>query len=189
MEESTLIVAVNSPDQIAEVARLARVIWPEHYERIIGRQQVDYMLDRFQSERAIADQLANAYEYFLVLQHGEGAGYLAVVANPLQAAMLLSKIYVLKSARGQGLGKRMLNFAEKLCVERGLKTLWLTVNKHNHNSLAWYCRLGFHNAGPVMQDIGGGYVMDDFRMEKPLVTSSQTPTLHPAPPPSPGHRT
>ena len=34
------------------------------------------------------------------------------------------------------------------------------------NSIAWYTRMGFRNAGPIVQDIGAGYVMDDYRMEK-----------------------
>jgi hypothetical protein len=26
--------------------------------------------------------------------------------------------------------------------------------------------MGFRNTGPIVQDIGGGFVMDDFRLEK-----------------------
>jgi diamine N-acetyltransferase len=44
---------VRSEEQIAEVARRAREIWLDHYVPIIGREQVDYMLDKFQSERAV----------------------------------------------------------------------------------------------------------------------------------------
>jgi len=42
---------------------LAREIWTDHYVPIIGQAQVDYMLDTFQREEAIAAQLAGGYEY------------------------------------------------------------------------------------------------------------------------------
>lgn len=46
--------------------------------------------------------------------------------------------------------------------------LWLTVNKDNAGAIAWYTRKGFKNAGAIVQDIGAGYVMDDYRMEKSI---------------------
>jgi ribosomal protein S18 acetylase RimI-like enzyme len=160
------IFAVNSQNQIAEVVRLAREIWQEHYTPIIGQKQVDYMLDRFQSENAITAQLRDGYEYYLATQDAQNAGYAAINPNPKDASLMLSKLYVRSSARGHGLGKRMLQFIEGLCRKRGLKTLWLTVNKNNVNSIAWYSRMGFQNAGSVVQNIGGGFAMDDFRLEK-----------------------
>lgn len=160
--------AVRAPAEIAEVARLAREIWQEHYAPIIGQKQVDYMLEHFQSEAAVAGQLQDAYEYYLLRHDGRSAGYTAVLANPGEGSLLLSKLYVRKAARGCGSGQRLLEFVEELCRKRGLKILWLTVNKNNANSIAWYLRRGFRNAGPIVQDIGGGFIMDDFRMEKAL---------------------
>jgi ribosomal protein S18 acetylase RimI-like enzyme len=66
------------------------------------------------------------------------------------------------------LGKEMLRFVEDLCRERGIEKIWLTVNKNNADSVAWYSRMGFKNVGPIVQDIGGGFVMDDFRFEKTI---------------------
>lgn len=160
------IIEVHTEAQIAETARLAGEIWRQHYTPIIGQAQVDYMLKKFQSEAAIAAQIADGYEYYLLADEGESAGYLAVVPDPPQSALLLSKIYVLDAKRGCGYGRKMLLFAEELCRQRQLKTLWLTVNKNNSNSIAWYMQMGFANAGPIVQDIGNGFVMDDYRMEK-----------------------
>lgn len=159
---------VHTEEQIADVARLAREIWEEHYVPIIGQAQVDYMLDKFQNERAISEQLAHAYEYYVIVSDGENAGYVAVVPHPGKATLMISKIYVKQAARSRGLGKEMLAFVEDLCRQRGIGKVWLTVNKNNEHSIAWYSRMGFTNAGPIVQDIGGGFVMDDFRMEKDL---------------------
>jgi hypothetical protein len=42
------------------------------------------------------------------------------------------------------------------------------VNKQNHQALAAYQKYGFSLASDVIEDIGGGFVMDDFVLIKPL---------------------
>jgi len=159
---------VHSKQQIADVANLAQEIWQEHYVPIVGQEQIDYMLEKFQCEQAITKQLSNGYEYYSLTYDGHNAGYMAVVSNISESSLMISKIYVLKSKRGSGLGKQMLAFVEALCRQRKMKKIWLTVNRHNKHSIDWYSQMGFTNTGPIVQDIGAGFVMDDFRMEKAI---------------------
>lgn len=169
---------VRSAAQIADVARLAREIWREHYVPIIGREQVDYMLGQFQSEQAVADQIAEAYEYYIVAQDKKSVGYMAVVPKKSEASLMLSKIYVKREARGQGFGWKMLAFVEDLCRRRRIKKIWLTVNKNNRRSISWYARMGFTKAASLVQDIGEGFVMDDYRMEKTIGRPVRPPAPH-----------
>ena len=156
---------VRSPGQISAVAALAREIWTEHYVPIIGPAQVAYMLAKFQSEEAIARQIAaEGYEYHLA----PGAGYLALVPDAEQHRVLLSKIYVKKDRRGTGLGRALLAFAEARSAELGGGELWLTVNRNNAGSIAFYERAGFRKTNELVTDIGAGFVMDDWRMAKPV---------------------
>ncbi len=157
---------VRTEEQILDVVRLAREVWTEYYVPLIGQEQVEYMLRQFQSEGSIAAQLADGYEYYTVSHEGKMVGYMAIVPDEDAGTLMISKIYVRKSGRGHGFGRMMLEFAESICRERRIGTLWLTINKNNSQSLAWYMRMGFKNAGSIMQDIGGGFVMDDYRMEK-----------------------
>jgi GNAT superfamily N-acetyltransferase len=165
----TDLLRVSSPAQISALAELAQEIWTEHYTPIIGPQQVDYMLASFQSAEAIAAQLAEGYEYYLATRDGGGVGYIALVPDAGDASLMISKLYVAKSERGRGFGREMLSFAEKVCRERHLVTLWLTVNKNNIRSIEWYAKMGFSNAGPIVQDIGAGFAMDDYRLTKVVV--------------------
>lgn len=162
------IIRVQTQAQISEVAALAHSIWTEHYTPIIGRAQVDYMLANFQSEQAIATQIADGYDYFLATRDQQSAGYFAIVPDASESRCLISKIYVVKAARSNGIGRTMLDFAEDICRKRNLDSLWLTVNKQNTAAIQWYTRMGFRNVGPTVQDIGGGFVMDDYRMTKHL---------------------
>jgi ribosomal protein S18 acetylase RimI-like enzyme len=157
---------VESDADVALVGELARAIWTEHYTRIIGPGQVEYMLERFQSAAAVSEQVAAGVEYYLLEQCGEYVGYLALDTNQEPGTMFLSKIYVRSQERGSGLGRAAMDFVESICFQRGIELLWLTCNKHNAKTLAWYERQGFRNAGPTVADIGGGYIMDDWRMEK-----------------------
>ncbi len=160
------LMQVSTSEEIAAVVRLARAVWREHYAAIVGLAQVDYMLDKFQSAAAIRDQLEHGFEYYRIVADGVDAGYVAVVLDADPAVLFLSKIYVAKSFRGRGLGAQALAMVESRCRGLGGRIIRLTVNRHNRNSIAWYESKGFVNAGPLVQDIGNGFVMDDFVMEK-----------------------
>jgi GNAT superfamily N-acetyltransferase len=158
------ITRVHDDEGIAIVVQLARQIWHAHYVPIIGVSQVDYMLGKFQSDRAIRDQLAQGVEYYLMTVDRTDVGYMALVPEP--EWMFLSKIYVLQAWRGHGLGSQALALVETRCRQLGRKAIRLTVNRFNTDTLSWYLSKGFVKIGSLVQDIGSGYVMDDFEMEK-----------------------
>lgn len=161
---------VTTVDEIAATTALAREIWNQHFPSIIGQAQVDYMLATFQSEEAIRRQIREAgYEYYLVLEEGESVGYVAIVpGSGAPSALQLSKLYLRDSCRGRGLGRRVTEWLEREGEARGVREVWLTVNKDNVDSIAFYERVGFRIVESMVTDIGDGFVMDDYRMEKRL---------------------
>jgi ribosomal protein S18 acetylase RimI-like enzyme len=159
-----MIVAVNEKNMIEVVADLAAEIWTEHYTPIIGSEQVEYMLDKFQSYHAISKQVAGNFLYYLIKDADQYVGYFAV--EPKESVLFLSKIYVRSSHRGTGLAKDALVFIEELARKKGLKKISLTVNKNNTAAIAIYHKLGFTTTAPIVKDIGNGFVMDDFLLEK-----------------------
>ena len=159
---------VTTDVQIRTTAKLAREIWTEHFTAIIGADQVEYMLDKFQSENAIADQIQNkGYIYYLIKKGKQAIGYCAIV--PEEDTLFLSKLYILKTMRGKGIARKTIGFLKTIAFERNLGRITLTVNKNNIGPIAAYEKLGFVNTGPVVQDIGGGFVMDDYKMELKLL--------------------
>ncbi len=160
------IVPVATDEQIGAVEALAREIWTEHFTPIIGRAQVEYMLEKFQPKAAIAGQIREGYAYFLLEESGGRIGYLAV--QPRADELFLSKIYVKASERGRGHGRAAVRFAEDFAGERKLARITLTVNKDNSSSIRAYEKLGFEKIAALVQDIGGGFVMDDYQMTKDL---------------------
>lgn len=157
---------VTTQDHISTVASLAKTIWNQHFVSIIGQEQVDYMLEKFQSAAPIQSQIDSGYEYYVVSQEGgQFVGYLALVPNETPGKVMLSKVYVLQEARGKGVGEQLLEFAKQRSMELGARSLWLTVNRDNDSSIDWYKRKGFVVTSEAKADIGNGFYMDDFIME------------------------
>jgi diamine N-acetyltransferase len=163
----TMLIPVITEIQAGIIESLAKEIWTEYYIPIIGKAQVDYMLCRFQSKQAVLEQIDNGTLYFLMRDNDVFVGYMAVYARKQE--LFLSKIYVRSSERGKGYGRSAVQFAEALAKERSLAKLVLTVNKHNTNTIHVYEKIGFKKTCSLFQDIGDGFFMDDFCMEKEIM--------------------
>ena len=148
------------------IAQLADVICREHYIPIVGKQQIDYMLEKYQSAKAISEQAKQGFEYFLITFNTTPVAYISIKKEA--KALFLSKIYVLSTYRGKKIGKAAMDFIESKANRYQLKTIRLTVNINNINAIKAYEKLGFKNLGPLVTDIGNGFVMDDYQMEKEL---------------------
>lgn len=150
------------------ISKLAKDIWTEHYTPIIGVAQVNYMLEKFQSEKAITDQsLINNYKYFTIYNQSDAIGYLSIKKE--ETSLFLSKIYIKVTSRGQGIGKKSMNFIETQARDLNCEKIYLTVNKYNTESIKAYQKIGFKNIEELVIDIGHGYIMDDYKMEKHLI--------------------
>ena len=64
----TLFIPAETKQQFNQIAKLADVIWREHYTPIIGIDQVEYMIKKFQSTETMYTQYTNGYQYFLKIQ-------------------------------------------------------------------------------------------------------------------------
>jgi diamine N-acetyltransferase len=163
-----IVTHVNTSEEIAEVARLAAEIWHEYYVSIITIDQIDYMVGKYQTIQAITDQIhIQGYEYYLF--HRDDLftiGYMSVRQE--EEKLFLSKLYIGKEHRGQGYASQSFAFLDKLCKNRNLSHIWLTVNRHNESSISVYEEKGFRTVREQIADIGNGFVMDDFVMEKEI---------------------
>lgn len=158
---------VKTKTQIRRLAELASSIWNEHFPPIIGQEQVDYMVCRFQSESAISKQIRNeGYQYYFIPCDGKNVGYFAIRPDP--DALFLSKIYILHDYRGRGLARVSFEFIEDQCLLLKLPRIRLTVNRGNARTVDIYRKIGFSIVRTQVVDIGGGFVMDDYVMEKPV---------------------
>lgn len=152
---------VNTQESIRKTADLAKEIWNNYFITIITQSQIDYMIDKFQSEMSMTEQIKSGYEYYNFVLDGEIIGYFAVCPKE-DNTLFLSKLYLKKAYRGNGYARKAFEFIKQLAKEKDSNMIWLTVNKHNDDSIAIYKKFGMEIIRSEVTDIGSGYVMDDF---------------------------
>lgn len=156
---------VNSKTSIQLVETLAKEIWHQHFTPLIGVEQVNYMLENFQSCEAITRQIENEnYSYFLVSEVDVTLGYFAYY--PTENYLYLSKFYLKQEARGRGVSKAILSFLEKQATALNLPAIQLNVFKGNDNTIEIYQKLGFEIIDTPQIDIGNGFILDDYVMKR-----------------------
>ena len=134
----------------------------EFFPSVLSTEQIDYMVEKFQSAQAMKEQMkSEGYKYFLLLNGGTRVGYTAI-RHDGDGRLFLSKLYVKKEHRGKGYATEVFEFLKRYCRENGLTAIWLTVNKHNSTAISVYEKRGFRKIGEGVTDIGKNFVMDDF---------------------------
>lgn len=161
---------VHTQQQIDSLCAIAKRVWHLTYDGLLPSGQVDYMLEKFQSDAAVKDQMANQnYRYYLMVCDGQDAGFIGFSPRyEGREELFLSKLYLLPEFRGQGVAGKALALAEEEARQEGLMKIRLTVNKGNAHAAQVYKHYGFRTVEEAETDIGGGFVMDDFIMVKEL---------------------
>ena len=158
-----------TPDDYATIASLGDRIWRQHYGTMISVEQIEYML----AGRYTPDKLAayvGADDRWMYVARDDGGAPIGYLSYSLRGddEMKLEQLYLLADRRGGGLGGRMIAHVEDHARALGRARLILTVNKQNAGAIAVYQRRGFAVRESAVFDIGGGFVMDDYVMEKRL---------------------
>lgn len=153
-------VTLGEGKAVEELSALASAIVKEHYDPILGAEQNDYMIQKFQSVAAIEEQLGNGYQYYFVcLEPDRHIGFMGMYQRGSE--WYISKLYLHRDFRGRGYARQMVDFAISLAKKAGSEIITLNVNKYN-NAVAIYEKLGFERIRDEVNEIGHGYVMDDY---------------------------
>ena len=153
-----------TPSDIRLLQALAREIWRAHFPGIISVEQIEYMLDRMYATEAIDKEMRTGTCWELIREGTEPVGFLSYSHDPTAARLKLHKLYVRIDRHGQGLGRASLGHVMEIAAALGAREVSLYVNKKNQKAIRVYQRAGFTIAEAVTGDIGGGFVMDDYRM-------------------------
>lgn len=156
-----IIRSVKTEEQIQQLAEMASQIWNEYFTEIISKEQITYMVEKFQSASAITEQIQDGYQYYFIINDMEIIGYFGICKQE-NNTMFLSKLYLIKEQRGKGHASQAFRFIKEKALEQRCSSIWLTVNRHNQQAIAVYEHLGMQRIQEKATDIGNGFVMDDF---------------------------
>ena len=154
--------------QIAALVQLAQRIWRAHYADIISAAQIEYMLAQRYRPELIGAQLADPAQRWLIAQGADGLIGFAHLCRTDAASARLDKLYVAPEQQRRGVGRALLIAAQDWARAGGCRVLRVRANKANRRALAAYARYGFGMSAEVVEDIGGGFIMDDYQLEKSL---------------------
>jgi len=153
-----------SLEELPALSELAGRIWREHYPSILSREQIEYMLALMYHPAELRKDVERGAVYELLSAGGSAIGFCGYEAFP--DCLKLHKLYLEVSEHGRGLGSLMLRHVEEEARRRGLGKVVLGVNRRNAKAIRAYQRNGYSIREELKTEIGGGFVMDDFILEK-----------------------
>jgi GNAT superfamily N-acetyltransferase len=155
-------------DDFKIINDLALKTWYDTYTTILSPEQLEYMLKEMYSLEAFTEQIAVKGHHFLLLSENDRyLGFASYELNYTSGTTKLHKLYVLPETQGKGAGRLLITTIESLAKKNGNDKVSLNVNRYN-DAVKFYLKNGFEKAGEEDINIGNGYLMEDFIMEKGL---------------------
>ena len=124
------------------------------------------MLELIYSEASLQKQMDEKHHFIVVHEGNLPVGF-ASYGETVPQIYKLHKIYLLPNQQGKGTGRFVIDNVITSIKSRGAKRLQLNVNRNN-KAKDFYEKLGFKAIGEENIDIGNGYFMNDYIMEKKL---------------------
>jgi diamine N-acetyltransferase len=156
-------------EDIIVIQKLAEIIWPTAYYEIITKEQLRYMLDLIYNKDALTKQIQSGHQFIIAIDDGVEIGFASYSQKNKGDTNIfrLHKIYVLPNQPVKGIGSFLLDAVILDSKKNGANSLELNVNKYN-SAIQFYKKKEFTIIKEEVIDIGNGYIMDDYVMEKKL---------------------
>jgi ribosomal protein S18 acetylase RimI-like enzyme len=157
-----------APNDFPIIRDIAYKTWPITYGHILPEGQIDYMLERMYSIDSLHEATQKGHRFLLFKENEEHLGFAGYEHRYLDANVTrLHKLYVLPETQGRGVGRILIDAVEKLANENRSDAVSLNVNRFN-NAFLFYLKLNYEVVGEENIDIGNGYLMEDYKLEKKL---------------------
>jgi ribosomal protein S18 acetylase RimI-like enzyme len=164
---SEIEVAPLRLDEAEALVELAGRIWRACYPGIITPGQIEYMLAQRYKPGLVRQLLARGDLWLAARAEGTLVGF--AHGHPLEDGdYKLDKLYVDTALQRHGIGGKLIAEVVARAKNHGFTRLVLRVNRQNQRAIDAYLKQGFTVATLVVEDIGEGFVMDDYVMTKDL---------------------
>lgn len=159
-------------EDIPQIRGIAYAVWPVTYGKILSEEQMNYMLEMFYDPASLTAQMNDMGHDFIVAMDDtlkdKIIGFASFSTEGMPGIFHLHKLYVLGSFRGRGIGKELIRRVISNILHKEKSTaLRLNVNRKN-DAIGFYKGMGFRIVAEQDNDIGCGFFMNDYVMEKML---------------------
>lgn len=155
------------PEHIPLIRELTFKVWPQTYSSILSKEQIDYMLEMMYSPASLQKQMEADHCTFIIISEDKRPIGFASYHEEEAGRWKLNKIYILSDQQGKGTGKLLIDYIINDIKKQNAIALFLQVNRYN-NAKTFYEKLGFKEIDFINLDIGNGFFMNDYIMEKKL---------------------
>lgn len=166
-----ITISEASEKDLPIIQDIAYKTWPSTFGEILSPKQISYMLNMMYNLDALKEQINEKKHVFLLAKDETSQTYLGYVSYELnyKGAPLtkIHKIYLLPASQGKGVGRLLIDKVAERAIQQANNRLGLNVNRYN-KAIQFYERMDFVVVGREDIDIGDGFLMEDFIMEKPL---------------------
>ena len=156
-----------TPPDVPAISSLAREIWQATYPGIITQMQIDFMLEQRYGHERLYDDLEDADKWLdQAFMDDRRIGF--AFSEIYSGEFKLDKLYIHPDVQRRGVGGQLIDHVAERAKKLGYPVVILAVNKRNEKAIGSYKKYGFAVREAIVDDIGGGFVMDDYIMEKKL---------------------
>lgn len=154
-------------DEADALVALAGRIWRTCYPGIVSPEQIEYMLAQRYKPGLVRQLLARGDLWLAAREDDRLVGF--AHGHPLEAGdYKLDKLYVDPERQRHGIGGQLIAEVAARARQQDFARLVLRVNRGNQRAIDAYLKHGFTVATLVLENIGGGFVMDDYVMVRDL---------------------
>lgn len=153
-------------NDIETIQNIALPTWKATYSEILSSEQMEYMLEMMYSNESLTAQLSdNNQTFLLACEDNKKLGFVSFEVVGNEDKVKLHKLYVLPDQQGKRIGETLIKEVEKRAAAAKKIAVQLNVNRFN-KALNFYKRVGFEIIEEVDVEIGNGYLMEDYVLEK-----------------------
>jgi GNAT superfamily N-acetyltransferase len=164
-----MLIRLAKKNELHLIQKIAFETWPIVYENILSDDQLAYMLKMMYEVDVLVSQQDHLKHQFILAfdESGNEVGF-ACYSKEIKydATYQLHKLYILPTKQGKKVGSMLLDFVLNEIKKTAEKSvLQLNVNRQN-NAVNFYLKKGFSILYEEDNDIGEGYFMNDYVMQK-----------------------
>lgn len=149
------------------IRELCFQVWPQTYQDIITKEQIVFMLNLMYSVEALEFQMNKENCSFILIYENKIPIGFASYSEIASTIWKLHRLYILQNQQGKGVGKYAITYIITEIENLKASAIQLQVHRKNDAKL-FYRKLGFEIIKTIDFDIGNGFFMNDYVMEKKI---------------------
>lgn len=141
-------------NDIEKLMEIGEKTFKETFEEENMQEDIEnYCRENFSYKKISSEINDKNSRYFIFEEENQVVGYMKVnffgsqMEDGYENSLELQRIYVLKSYKGKGIGKKFMEVAIDLAYENDLEYVWLGVWEHNYKAIEFYKKKGFEKFG------------------------------------------